>query len=155
MVRATGTATIDEHTGAASRGPHREAALGRLIRVLSAAEWGRPKVVRDEMCPTLFVLLHVWILLVLVSCGSGLGRVGIFDRNQKQAIGYRDQYCKCGCGLLARHCDIEHRIEWTDDGLTNIENGDPRCRRSHTIKTEHHKQKRKQQPHPDNNPDPP
>jgi len=78
-----------------------------------------------------------------------------FDLNQKQAISYRDRCCKCGCGMLARHCDIDHHSEWTDDGLSDIENGDPLCRRSHTIKTEHHKQKRKQQPQPDNNPDPP
>ena len=72
----------------------------------------------------------------------GRGR-RFFDRHQKQAIAYRDRYCVCGCGLLARHCDIDHLIEWYDHGTTDLDNGQPRCRGSHTHKTEHNKERRR------------
>ena len=31
-----------------------------------------------------------------------------FTRLQKQAAAYRDRFCECGCGLLARHVDADH-----------------------------------------------
>ena len=84
----------------------------------------------------------------------GRGR-RFFDHYQKAAIAYRDRFCRCGCGMLAKHCDIDHTIEWTDLGQSNLTNGQPLCRTSHTHKTEHNKQKRKQtsQTRRDPNPD--
>jgi len=82
----------------------------------------------------------------------GRGR-RFFDHYQKAAIAYRDRFCLCGCGMLAKHCDIDHTIEWTDHGQTDLDNGQPRCRTSHTHKTEHNKQQRKRLTGRDPNPD--
>ncbi|MCP4959184.1 MAG: DUF222 domain-containing protein [Actinomycetia bacterium] len=58
-----------------------------------------------------------------------------FTPKQRQAIAYRDRWCNCGCGLLARQVDTDHVLAAEDGGLTNLDNGEPRCRTTHTRKT--------------------
>jgi len=61
-----------------------------------------------------------------------------FTPSQREAIAVRDRWCACGCGLGARRCHADHRIEWRHEGLTDIANGQPLCPRSHRLKTARH-----------------
>ena len=80
-----------------------------------------------------------------------------FTNDQKHAASYRDRWCKCGCGLLARLCDLDHVVEWKDLGLTNLGNAGPQCRGSHTPKTvtnQRKRRRRRRSGHNEDNTDP-
>jgi hypothetical protein len=65
-----------------------------------------------------------------------MGRAArFFTTAQHEAIVVRDRVCECGCGISARRCEADHIIEFRDDGLTDIDNGSPKCRKSHRLKT--------------------
>ncbi|MCB0990144.1 MAG: hypothetical protein KDB16_04150 [Acidimicrobiales bacterium] len=64
----------------------------------------------------------------------GTGR-RFFSRHQKLAMQYRDRFCSCGCGLLARQVDADHHLPFEDGGPTDLENAVPRCRTTHARKT--------------------
>ncbi|MCP3938143.1 MAG: hypothetical protein GY708_22580 [Actinomycetia bacterium] len=68
-----------------------------------------------------------------------------FTRAQKEALAYRDRFCECGCGLLARHVDADHHIAWEDLGDTDLTNAVARCRTTHTRKTINDNAKRREQ----------
>ncbi|MFT7647707.1 MAG: hypothetical protein ACI8Y4_002457 [Candidatus Poriferisodalaceae bacterium] len=59
----------------------------------------------------------------------------MFNDNQRDAIAVRDRYCSCGCGLSARRCEADHIVEARDGGLTDVENGDPKCPPARRLKT--------------------
>ncbi|NOX29537.1 MAG: DUF222 domain-containing protein [Actinobacteria bacterium] len=65
-----------------------------------------------------------------------LGRkVRLFTPEQKTAMICRDRYCRCGCGRAANRCQADHIIEWQPNGLTNVDNGQMLCPKSHRLKT--------------------
>ncbi|MFT5531720.1 MAG: hypothetical protein ACI91O_001750 [Candidatus Poriferisodalaceae bacterium] len=65
-----------------------------------------------------------------------MGRAArFFTSAQHEALAVRDRVCECGCGISARRCEADHIVEVRDDGLTNIDNGNPKCRKSHRLKT--------------------
>ncbi|MCP3939062.1 MAG: DUF222 domain-containing protein [Actinomycetia bacterium] len=68
-----------------------------------------------------------------------------FTKAQKEALAYRDRFCECGCGLLARHVDADHHIAWEDLGDTDLTNAVARCRTTHTRKSVYDNAKRRQQ----------
>ena len=65
-----------------------------------------------------------------------MGRTArMFTPAQREALAARDRVCSCGCGISARRCEADHIVEVRDDGLTDIENGEPKCGPAHRLKT--------------------
>ena len=56
---------------------------------------------------------------------------------QKAFVRARDRHCQYpGCRVTARRCDIDHRVAWSDGGLTVVANLHCLCRAHHRFK--HH-----------------
>ncbi|MDW3219199.1 MAG: DUF222 domain-containing protein [Acidimicrobiales bacterium] len=56
----------------------------------------------------------------------------LFKGALRQAIQARDRHCDhLGCEIPARRCEIDHVIEWDDQGETNHRNGKARCSYHH------------------------
>lgn len=61
--------------------------------------------------------------------------VRLFDGALRQAIIHAARTCAAdGCEVPAAHCEIDHVIDWADDGDTAAHNGQPLCRADHRNK---------------------
>ncbi|HEY7564394.1 MAG TPA: DUF222 domain-containing protein [Acidimicrobiia bacterium] len=50
----------------------------------------------------------------------------------RRAVIARDRHCvHPGCDMPARHCDVHHKIPWSQGGVTSVESSELRCRHHH------------------------
>jgi len=59
------------------------------------------------------------------------------SREQRRQVESRHPTCVFpGCRMPASDCDLDHRIPWSEDGPTRVENLAPLCRHDHRIRHE-------------------
>jgi hypothetical protein len=57
------------------------------------------------------------------------------SRRLREFIGLRDRVCsQPACNRVADMCDLDHRIPFSQSGVTTAEGSDPKCRRHHRAK---------------------
>jgi hypothetical protein len=88
-------------------------------------------------------------LIDQISCDASVTRIVFGPRSEvldvgrktrvvpaalRRAVVARDRHCVApGCRRSARWCDIHHKIPWTEDGETEIDNLCLLCRYHHTL----------------------